>query len=217
MGKFPKDPRAPKRSPSAYFLFAADARPALQKKFGSDICAISKQMGKMYKALSDSDRAKYQKVADKKKAVYQKKRAAYIQTSGYKKWCAAKKEHDKKHNQQKKLKKLMKNKPKRGMSAYMFFANEQRPKIIKANPSWQGPGGFANVAGEISQRWANMSDAQKKPYEKKSQKSHEQARKKLQTYKKSAEYAKYVQAVKDFKKQQREEAKMNKVVNKKQK
>ncbi|KAL9112194.1 MAG: hypothetical protein Q9227_003571 [Pyrenula ochraceoflavens] len=53
------------------------------------------------------------------------------------------------------------NMPKRGLSAYMFFANEQREKVRDENPGIS----FGQVGKVLGDRWKNLSDKQKAPYE----------------------------------------------------
>ncbi|CAD0013420.1 unnamed protein product [Aureobasidium pullulans] len=45
------------------------------------------------------------------------------------------------------------NAPKRGLSAYMFFANEQREKVREDNP------------GIKFEKWKSLNEKQKTPYE----------------------------------------------------
>ncbi|KAK5009611.1 Non-histone chromosomal protein 6 [Elasticomyces elasticus] len=61
--------------------------------------------------------------------------------------------------------------PKRGLSAYMFFANDQRDKVRDENPGIKF-GFIADAtpdAGEVGkmlgERWKSLSDKQKTPYE----------------------------------------------------
>ncbi|KAI9653785.1 MAG: Non-histone chromosomal protein 6 [Alyxoria varia] len=55
------------------------------------------------------------------------------------------------------------NAPKRGLSAYMFFANDQRDKVRSDNPNMK----FGEVGKVLGERWKALTDAQKAPYEKK--------------------------------------------------
>lgn len=221
MVKFAKDPKAPKRPQSAYFLFAGDVRASVMEKHGNDIAAVGKAIGKMYHALAPAELAKYQTKAAKAKAVYDKKRAAYVQTAGYKKWVEERKEFNKQNKQEKKLKKLQANRPKRAMSAYMLFAQQHRAKIVAEKPNLNGPGGFKAIAQATSAAWKAMSDAQKAPFNKKAKAQAEKAAKKLAKYKQGAEYKAYVEAVKSFRKEKKAAAKAGKknkkAVSKKQK
>ncbi|KAK4962129.1 Non-histone chromosomal protein 6 [Elasticomyces elasticus] len=51
--------------------------------------------------------------------------------------------------------------PKRGLSAYMFFANDQRDKVRDENPGIK----FGEVGKMLGERWKSLSDKQKTPYE----------------------------------------------------
>ncbi|QIW95722.1 hypothetical protein AMS68_001240 [Peltaster fructicola] len=53
------------------------------------------------------------------------------------------------------------NQPKRGLSAYMFFANEQREKVREDNPGIK----FGEVGKLLGEKWKALSEKQKAPYE----------------------------------------------------
>ncbi|KAL2020158.1 hypothetical protein VTK56DRAFT_8682 [Thermocarpiscus australiensis] len=53
------------------------------------------------------------------------------------------------------------NAPKRGLSAYMFFANEQRENVRAENPQAT----FGQVGKILGERWKALSDKQRAPYE----------------------------------------------------
>jgi len=53
------------------------------------------------------------------------------------------------------------NAPKRGLSAYMFFANEQRENVRTENPGIA----FGQVGKVLGERWKALSDKQRQPYE----------------------------------------------------
>ncbi|KAL1927345.1 hypothetical protein VTP01DRAFT_3974 [Rhizomucor pusillus] len=50
--------------------------------------------------------------------------------------------------------------PKRGLSAYMFFSQEQRPKVKEENPD----ANFGAIGKILGERWKNMTDEEKAPY-----------------------------------------------------
>mmetsp|Transcript_13506 Transcript_13506/g.25292 ORF Transcript_13506/g.25292 Transcript_13506/m.25292 type:complete len:214 (-) Transcript_13506:420-1061(-) len=73
-----KDPNAPKRNQSAFFLYSNDARPRVRQEnpeatFGN----IAKIISAEFKALSSSERARYDDLAAKDKERYQREMAAY--------------------------------------------------------------------------------------------------------------------------------------------
>ncbi|KAM0795993.1 high mobility group box domain-containing protein [Usnea florida] len=53
------------------------------------------------------------------------------------------------------------NAPKRGLSAYMFFANEQRDNVREENPGIS----FGQVGKVLGERWKALSGKQREPYE----------------------------------------------------
>jgi len=57
------------------------------------------------------------------------------------------------------------NAPKRGLSAYMFFANDQRENVREENPGIS----FGQVGKLLGERWKALSETQRRPYEEKAQ------------------------------------------------
>ncbi|CAK37704.1 transcriptional regulator family: HMG [Aspergillus niger] len=55
------------------------------------------------------------------------------------------------------------NAPKRGLSAYMFFANDNREKVREENPGIS----FGQVGKMLGERWKALSDTDRRPYEEK--------------------------------------------------
>ncbi|KAJ9663153.1 Non-histone chromosomal protein 6 [Neophaeococcomyces mojaviensis] len=53
------------------------------------------------------------------------------------------------------------NAPKRGLSAYMFFANEMRDQVREENPGIS----FGQVGKVLGDRWKALSEKQRQPYE----------------------------------------------------
>jgi hypothetical protein len=53
------------------------------------------------------------------------------------------------------------NAPKRGLSAYMFFANEQRENVREENPGIT----FGQVGKVLGERWKALNMKQREPYE----------------------------------------------------
>ncbi|KAG5370222.1 Non-histone chromosomal protein 6 [Yarrowia sp. C11] len=55
------------------------------------------------------------------------------------------------------------NAPKRALSAYMFFANDNRDAIRAENPGIA----FGQVGKALGEKWKTLTDAEKIPYEEK--------------------------------------------------
>ncbi|KAL8698565.1 MAG: hypothetical protein Q9201_006497 [Fulgogasparrea decipioides] len=53
------------------------------------------------------------------------------------------------------------NAPKRGLSAYMFFANENRDSVREENPGIT----FGQVGKVLGEKWKALNSKQREPYE----------------------------------------------------
>jgi hypothetical protein len=70
------------------------------------------------------------------------------------------------------------NAPKKGMSAFMIFSNEQRNKIKAANPE----ASFGEIGRKVGEAWKALSDKQKQVYVKKSEEDKKRYESEFQTY-----------------------------------
>ncbi|RMZ71526.1 non-histone chromosomal 6 [Pyrenophora seminiperda CCB06] len=61
------------------------------------------------------------------------------------------------------------NAPKRGLSAYMFFANDQRDKVREDNPGIK----FGEVGKLLGEKWKALNEKQRAPYEVKARQDKE--------------------------------------------
>uniref|UniRef100_A0A452E8I8 High mobility group protein B2 n=1 Tax=Capra hircus TaxID=9925 RepID=A0A452E8I8_CAPHI len=74
----PKDPNAPKRPPSAFFLFCSEHRPKIKSEHpGLSIGDTAKKLGEMWSEQSAKDKQPYEQKAAKLKEKYEKDIAAY--------------------------------------------------------------------------------------------------------------------------------------------
>jgi len=73
-----KDPNAPKRPPSAFFIFCADFRPKVKSEHpGLSIGETAKKLGEMWNRSAAEDKQPYEKRAAKLKEKYDKDIIAY--------------------------------------------------------------------------------------------------------------------------------------------
>jgi len=176
---------APKRPLSGYFLFAGDVRSkimAANEDWG--VAETAAEIGKQWSAMAAGKKAPYLEKADKAKTAYQKKLEKYKSTSHYTKH-QAKLAAWKKEQAFKPFKKDP-NKPKRGLSAYLIFVNEQRPSLTKEGYE------MLEVAKKAAEMWSKLSDGQKVPYQKKAKKSKAEAEAALEKYQKTKKYKDYM-------------------------
>ncbi|XP_066437874.1 high mobility group protein B3 [Eleutherodactylus coqui] len=77
-GSKKKDPNAPKRPPSGFFLFCSEFRPKIKSTSpGISIGDVAKKLGEMWNNLSDSEKQPYNNKAGKLKEKYEKDVADY--------------------------------------------------------------------------------------------------------------------------------------------
>ncbi|RXM31706.1 High mobility group protein B2 [Acipenser ruthenus] len=77
-GKKKKDPNAPKRPPSAFFVFCSEHRPKIKADYpGSSIGDTAKKLGEMWSKLTAKDKVPFEQKALKLKEKYEKDVAAY--------------------------------------------------------------------------------------------------------------------------------------------
>jgi len=69
--------------------------------------------------------------------------------------------------------------PKRGLSAYMFFSQEHRKQVQEDNPQ----AGFGMMGKILGEKWKNMSEAERMPYDKKAQADKERYERQKVSYK----------------------------------
>lgn len=73
-----KDPNAPKRPPSAFFVFCSEYRPTVKSEYPSlSIGETAKKLGELWSKQSINDRAPFEQKAIKLREKYEKEVAAY--------------------------------------------------------------------------------------------------------------------------------------------
>jgi len=88
---FRKDENAPKRSLSAYMLYAGSVRAKVVKENPDlKVTEVMKEQSAMWKALGDSDRQKWVDKAAAEKKKYDTKLARYMKTADYQKYVEEK-------------------------------------------------------------------------------------------------------------------------------
>jgi hypothetical protein len=72
------------------------------------------------------------------------------------------------------------NAPKRPLSTFFLFSQDERPKIKKDNPSLS----VADIAKVIGERWRSIGDDKKRGYEERARQEKERYDKEVAEYKK---------------------------------
>ena len=139
-GKPIKDPNAPKKPLSAYFLYSQEERLKVKGENPDySITEVAKELGRRWATLDPALKHSYEQR-------YQDSRKQYdTEMNVYK---PQKKKKDP-------------NAPKQPLSAYFIFSQEERLKVKGQNPSFS----ICEVAKELGRRWAEMSPEVKQRYQ----------------------------------------------------
>lgn len=144
----------------------------LKGKKGSE---TSKKAGEIWKTMTAADKKKYDDLAAKDKLRYEEE----VKTLGKRERQPRKGKADEDGKASKKAKKD-KDAPKRPLSAYFIWTQENRDFVMKKHKIEKAGPEFTRKA---AQEWKAVSDAVKKEYDKKAAAAKEQYQKDLAAYK----------------------------------
>ena len=134
-----KDPNAPKKPLSAYFLFSQEERLKVKAENPDySITEVAKELGKRWATLDPAIKNTYEQRYQDARKVYESEMNTY-----------------------KPKKKKDPNAPKQPLSAYFIFSTEERLKVKEENPAYS----ICEVAKELGKRWAEMDPAVKQRYQ----------------------------------------------------
>jgi len=148
----------------AYGQFLADKRAEFTKQCaGQKASAISTLAGEKWKTISDTEKSKYQTLYEQVRTKFDADMAKFIAAGGEKSKGAAALRNEKRKAKEgggKKVKDA--NKPKKPAGgAYGSFLAKNRAAFQK-----QCPGSITGVAKLAGQKWKELSDTEKAPFEK---------------------------------------------------
>jgi len=135
-----KDPNAPKKPLSAYFLFSQEERLKVKAEFPDySITEVAKELGRRWATIDPAVKQSYEQRYQDSRRQYEQAMQAY--------------------KPQKKKKDP--NAPKQPLSAYFIFSSEERLKVKNEHPSYS----ICEVAKELGRRWADMAPEVKQRYQ----------------------------------------------------
>merc|ERR1719422_1904226 len=139
-GKPMKDPNAPKKPLSAYFLFSQEERLKVKAEFPDySITEVAKELGRRWATIDPALKHQYEQRYQDSRREYEQAMTAY--------------------KPQKKKKDP--NAPKQPLSAYFIFSSEERLKVKSDHPSYS----ICEVAKELGRRWADMDPEVKQRFQ----------------------------------------------------
>jgi len=144
-----KDPNAPKRPQSSFFLYSNAMRDSVKESnpdasFGQ----IAKILSAQFKEISESERAEWDRKASLDRERYQREMVDYVPPED---------DSDEDGFGKKKKKKKDPNAPKRNMSAFFLYSNEVRNRVKEENPGIK----FGDVAKIISKEFKELDEAER--------------------------------------------------------
>jgi len=195
--KKPKDDNAPKRPLSGYFSWLQPEREAF-KLANPDIKgpAVVKALGEKWAKMTDEEKQPWNDSAKAAKEEYDRQMEIYRQTDDF----AAHQDALKAHKAQARTRSGSTPKPKdasapkRPMSAYFIWLNENRASIKAANPGLPPPK-IVKLGGE---KWAAMTKEEKQPFDDKAAEAKKAYEAALATYRQSQAYADHQAALEEW-------------------
>lgn len=165
----PKDADKPRGRMSAYAFFVQTCREEHKKKHPNEsvvFAEFSKKCSERWKTMSDKEKHRFHQLADKDKKRYDGEMANYkpAKTTGR----GGKKKRTKDPDA-----------PKRSLSAFFWFCNDERPKVKVTMPDST----VGDVAKELGRRWNECTEDQKSKYEALAAKDKARYEKELKAYK----------------------------------
>jgi len=196
-----KDPNAPKRPMSGYFMWMASGvrDKLLAEMGGKDVAKIMKICGERWSKMAEEQKKVWQDKSKREKDAYAKKMVAYKKTDSFKEFEI--KKRDTKVKGKKKPKD--KNKPKRPLSGFFRFVRDFR----KRNPQLK----LTEVTKTAGQKWQVLDAAKKKAYMDAAASEQAKYKEDLARYKNSDEYEQHQEKLKLFKVNQKKKLKQKKL------
>ena len=153
-----KDPNAPKRATTAYFIFMADVRDKVKEENPNlKSNELSKIMGQMWRDMDSSDKKKYEDLAEKDKERYKEEMESYSSSDSSSSDSDVEVSDSEEKKEKKEKKKKDPNAPKRATTAYFYFMDEVRDQVKEENPDVK-PAERTKIMGKM---WRELEDKSK--------------------------------------------------------
>jgi len=161
------DPNKPKGRMSAYAYFVQTCREEHKKKHPNEqvvFAEFSRKCADRWKTMSDKEKQRFHQLAEKDRKRYEGEMSNYKPPKGEKR---------------KRKKAKDPNAPKRALSAFFWFCNDERPKVKETIPD----ASVGEVAKELGRRWNAISPDVKQKYEALAAKDKARYEKEMKGYK----------------------------------
>lgn len=174
-----KDPRYPKRALSAYMLYQNHIRKEAKNDPSITFGEIATIASDKFKAMTEEERSEWVLKSKKDKERFDRELRKYKPSEGYdyNGNLIEKENGSGKKRKPRPLKDA--NSPKRAAGAYVFFANEMRPKLQEENPGVK----FVDIGKILGEKWRSLSAEERAPYDKLSSEDKARYRRQIKIYK----------------------------------
>ena len=175
-----KDPNAPKKPKTGYFLFCDEHREqAKQKAGGKSASEVSKVLGEMWNELTLEQKKPYNDKYKKSLEGYNTRMEEYKKNKpSSEEESESEDEGKKKRKRATKKAKKDKDAPKRPLTSYMIYSQEMRKKLLEKDSTLK----VTEVAKKVGALWKELSEDQKKPYIEKAEALKEVYKKQKEEY-----------------------------------
>lgn len=170
MPRVAKADAKPRGRMTAYAFFVQICREEHKKKHPEEnvvFAEFSKKCAERWKTMSDKEKKRFHEMADKDKKRYDTEMQSYVPPKG-EKVRGKKRKHTKDPNA-----------PKRSLSAFFWFCNDERGKVKAANPLY----GVGDIAKELGRRWAMADSTMKSKYDAMAEKDKARYEREMTEYK----------------------------------
>ncbi|XP_024867576.1 high mobility group protein DSP1-like [Temnothorax curvispinosus] len=162
----------PRGRMTAYAFFVQTCRQEHKKKHPEEKIVFrefSKKCAMRWKTMSDIEKKRFHEMAEKDKKRYDTEMQNYTPPKGENKGRGKKRKHIKDHNA-----------PKRSLSAFFWFCNDERGKVKMLNPEY----GVGDIAKELGKKWSDADPETKSKYEAMAEKDKARYEREMTAYKK---------------------------------
>lgn len=147
-----KNDAKPRGRMTAYAYFVQTCREEHKKKHPDEnvvFSEFSRKCAERWKTISEKEKKRFQDMAERDKKRYELEMQDYVPAKG-EKGRGKKRRHTKDPNA-----------PKRSLSAFFWFCNDERPKVKGMNPEF----GIGDVAKVLGRMWSEAEPDTKRKYE----------------------------------------------------
>lgn len=169
-GKMPRKDAKPRGRMTAYAFFVQTCREEHKKQHPDEnvvFAEFSKKCAERWKTMLDKEKKRFHEMAEKDKKRYDTEMQDYVPPVG-----------EKRGKKRKQIKDP--NAPKRSLSAFFWFCNDERGKVKAVNPEMT----VGEIAKELGRRWSDITPEMKNKYEQMAEKDKARYERDMTAYKK---------------------------------